>query len=63
MCCHMIFDVKMEDFRQKAWLIAWGHMTKAPATITFASVISRETVWLGLLLAALNNDDNVPMMF
>ncbi|KAL7484179.1 hypothetical protein ACHAW6_009825, partial [Cyclotella cf. meneghiniana] len=32
MRCHMIFDVKMEDFCCKAWLIAGGHMTKAPAT-------------------------------
>ncbi len=26
--CHMIFDVKMEDFRQKAWLVTGGHMTE-----------------------------------
>eukprot|EP00804_Cyclotella_cryptica_P017424 CCRYP_016640-RA/>CCRYP_016640-RA protein AED:0.36 eAED:0.36 QI:0/0/0/1/1/1/2/0/217 len=39
--CHMIFDVKMEDFRSKAWLIAWGHVTKAPATLTYASVVSQ----------------------
>ncbi|KAL7474119.1 hypothetical protein ACHAW6_000113 [Cyclotella cf. meneghiniana] len=32
--CHMIFDVKMEDFCCKALLIAGGHMTKAPATLT-----------------------------
>lgn len=30
--CHMIFDVKMEDFRRKARLVAGGHVTKAPAT-------------------------------
>ncbi len=34
--CHMIFDIKMEDFRRKARLVAGGHMTKAPATITYA---------------------------
>ena len=28
--CHMIFDVKMEDFRRKARLVAGGHMTEAP---------------------------------
>ena len=42
--CHMIFDVKMEDFRRKARLVAGGHMTSAPATMTYASVVSRETV-------------------
>ncbi len=53
--CHMIFDVKMEDFRQKARLVAGGHLTKAPATITYASVVSRETVCLALTFASLND--------
>ncbi len=46
--CHMIFDIKMEDFRCKARLVAGGHMAKAPATITYASVVSRETVRIAL---------------
>ena len=37
---HMIFDVKMEDFCHKTQLSARGHMTKAPATLTYASVMS-----------------------
>ncbi len=53
--CHMIFDVKMEDFRQKFRLVAGGHWTKAPATITYASVVSRETVRLALTIASLND--------
>jgi hypothetical protein len=53
--CHMIFDVKMEDFRQKARLVTGGHRTKAPATITYASVVSRETVRLALTIASLND--------
>ncbi len=53
--CHMIFDVKMEDFRRKARLVAGGHKTEAPATITYASVVSRETVCIALLMAALND--------
>ena len=57
MKCHMIFDVKMEDFRRKARLVAGGHMTKAPATLTYASVVSRETVRIALLMAALNDVD------
>ncbi len=53
--CHMIFDLKMEDFRQKARLMAGGHLTKAPATITYASVVSHETVHLVLTFASLND--------
>jgi len=53
--CHMVFDIKMEDFRCKARLVAGGHMTGAPTTITYASVVSRETVRLALTLAALND--------
>ncbi len=45
----------MEDFRQKARLVAGGHRIKAPATITYASVVSRETVHLALTIASLND--------
>jgi hypothetical protein len=55
--CHMVFDVKMEDFCREARLVAGGHMTKAPATLTYASVVSRETVKLALTVAALNDTD------
>ena len=51
----MIFDIKMEDFCHKARLVAGGHLTKAPATITYASVVSRETMHIALMLAALND--------
>jgi hypothetical protein len=54
---HMIFDVKMEDSRQKTRLWASGHWTKVPATITYASVVSRETVRLALTIASLNDLD------
>ena len=53
--CHMVFDVKMEGFRHKARLVAGGHMTKAMATTTIVSVMSRETVSIALLIAALND--------
>jgi hypothetical protein len=53
--CHTVFDIKMEDFRCKARLVAGGHMTGAPATITYASVVSREPVHLALTIAALND--------
>ena len=51
----MIFDVKMEDFRRKARLVAGGHVTKAPASITYASVVTREMVCIALMIAALND--------
>ncbi len=51
----MVFDIKMEDFRQKARLLAGGHLTKAPAAITYASVVSCETVRLALTFASLND--------
>jgi hypothetical protein len=56
-CCHMVFDVKMEDFCRKARLVAGGHMTKAPATLTYASAMSCETVRLALTVTALNDID------
>ena len=52
--CHMIIYVKMEDFLRKSRLLAGGHMTDTPAAITYASVVSRESVRLALMLAALN---------
>ena len=53
--CHMVFDVKMEDFKCKARLVAGGHRTEAPATITYASVVSCETVCIALMLVPLND--------
>ena len=51
--CHLIVDIKQEDFRRKACLVAGGHNTEKPATITYASVVSRETLQIALLLAGL----------
>ena len=52
--CHLIFTVKMENFKRKARYVAGGHRTEAPATLTYASVVSRETVRVALTIAALN---------
>jgi hypothetical protein len=38
--CHVIFDVKMEDFHRKARFVAGGHTTDAPRVMTYASVVS-----------------------
>ena len=32
---HMVFDVKMEAFQQKTGLVAGGHMTEQPKTLTY----------------------------
>ena len=56
--CHMIFDVKMsENFRRKARFVAGGHTTETPDVITYSSVVSRDSVRLCFLLAALNDID------
>ena len=53
--CHMIFDVKMgKNFRRKAHFIAGGHTTETPSTLTYSSVVLRDSVQIMLLTAALN---------
>jgi hypothetical protein len=52
----MVYDVKMENFQRKARLVAGGHMTEVTsATMTYASVVSRESVRIALTLVALND--------
>jgi hypothetical protein len=50
----MIFNVKI-DFTCKARLVAGGHLTDPPTTLTYSSVVSRESVRLAFLIAALND--------
>ena len=53
---HFIFDIKLgENFRRKARLVADGHKTATPSSVTYSSVISRDSVRICLLLAALND--------
>jgi Reverse transcriptase (RNA-dependent DNA polymerase) len=54
--CHIIFDIKM-DFTRKARFVAGGHKTEPPSTLTYASVVSRESVRIAFLIAALNDLD------
>ena len=52
---HMIFDVKFgENFWCKARLVAGRHMTNTPNTLTYSSVISRDSIRIALTIAALN---------
>ena len=54
--CHMIFDVKI-DLTRKARLVAGGHQTDPPKDSTYSSVVSRDSVRIAFLLAALNDLD------
>eukprot|EP00984_Skeletonema_dohrnii_P018105 scaffold8364_cov75-Skeletonema_dohrnii-CCMP3373.AAC.1 len=51
--CRIIFDVKM-NFDRKARFVAGGHMTDTPPCMTYSSVVSRDSVRLAFLIAALN---------
>jgi hypothetical protein len=51
---YFVFDIKM-DLTRKARLVARGSMTEPTKEETFASVVSRDTVRLFFLLAALND--------
>ena len=52
--CHLIFDLKL-DMTRKARYVAGGHLTDVPTYMTYSSVVSRDTVRIGFLMAALNN--------
>jgi len=45
--CHMIFNIKMDgNITRKARLVADSHTTETPASSTYSSVVSRESVEL-----------------
>ena len=52
--CHLIFDVKM-DLTRKARYVARGHLMDPPASMTYVSVVGRETVRIAFLIASLND--------
>jgi hypothetical protein len=45
--CHIVFDVKMDNFAYKARMVAGGHITEPPSSITYASVVSRDSIRIG----------------
>ena len=56
--CHIIFDIKLgENFRRKARLVAGGHSTDTPSSLTYSSVVSRDSVRIAVTNAALNGLD------
>jgi hypothetical protein len=42
--CHMIFDIKMEDFQRKARFVDGGQTTDTSHAMTYASVVSRDSM-------------------
>jgi hypothetical protein len=54
--CHMIFDVKI-CLTRKARLVAGGHKVTVPKSDTFSSVVSRDSVRIFFMVAALNDLD------
>ena len=55
---HMIFDIKMcGKFTRKARLVADGHTTARPSSITYLIVVSRESVRISFLIVSLNDLD------
>lgn len=55
---NMVFDVKLgENFQRKARFMADGHLTEAPASMTYSTVVSRDSVRILLMIAALNRLD------
>jgi len=55
--CHMIFDVKLVGLVRKARFVAGGHQTDPPTEPTYSSVVSRDSVRIAFLVAALNGCD------
>jgi hypothetical protein len=56
--CHLFFDVKLgENFRRKARFVAGGHKTETPKTLSYSLVLSRDSVRIALVAAALNDLD------
>ena len=55
---HIVFDVKLsENFRRKARFCADGHKVETPSFLTYSTVVSRDSVRIILMIAALNGLD------
>ena len=55
---HLIFDIKLgENFRRKVRCVGDGHRTKPLSSITYSSVVSRDSVRISHLITVLNGLD------
>ena len=56
--CIMIFDININEiFNGKARLVSGGHTTELPTSTTYSSFISRDSVRVVFMLAAINDID------
>ena len=55
--CHLVFDVKQGSLQRKARFVAKGCCLDTTGVATYASVVSRESVRIAFMLAALNGLD------
>ena len=53
---HIVFNIKM-DFTRKAQIITDGSSTEVDPNYTYASVVSRDSICIAFLYAALNDLD------
>ena len=54
--CHLVFDVKF-DLTRKARYVGGGHLTSVSPSMSYSSVVSRDSVRIMFLIAALNDLD------
>jgi hypothetical protein len=56
--CHIIFSILKMDFTRKVRFVAGGYTTTAPSSMTYSSVVSRDSIhFLAFLIAVLNDLD------
>ena len=53
--CHIVVDIKMQDFRQNAKLVTGLNIAKSLDSITYTSIVSRETDRISLMITTLND--------
>ena len=51
---HLIFDINIEDFCRNTRYVPGANTLDYPASLTYASVVSRETIRIALIMTALN---------
>ena len=55
---HMIFDIKTNGkFTRKSRIVAGGNKTAHPLSITYSSVVTRESVTMAFLISGMRNMD------
>ena len=54
--CRLFFDLDLDKTR-KSWYVAGDHIADVPTHTTYLSVLSRDTVHIGLLMVAINGLD------